>query len=365
MGPSTKRRLKLKSSALILIACAAADSPSANGDDETDAQGRREYLVHNGILHAAMRVRQYIDKHGLLEAAFRKYPTYKLVITGHSLGAGVTALLGWSYAATAHRQAASRGAEANQSEPESALHVAMSQLVCYAFAPPCGLLSRSASTHLRRFVCSVYLGDDIVPRLSVATMNTLKSELLVVLRECTKPKYQVLASGCWQLCCRGAAVRALEVDAERIDDSGASQHDYNTMRTAPNESDRSDRPATGKSPLLATHGGDLQEARKPDAARQHLKLAHFPRMYAPGIIVQISAEYVTAADEHDRDRDRDGDRNPLAYRLHVASCDDLQRIVVSSSMIAHHLPIPLLSALGRLSRLVDQAGALTADSTQM
>lgn len=330
---------------------------SPGEDSETDSEGNTVYLVHSGMLHAAMRVRRRLEESGLLESAFRKYPTYNLVITGHSLGAGVTALLGWSYASTAYKNSST-----NNAANSSPLNQALQRLVCFSFAPPSGLVSRTASNHLRRFLCSVFLGDDLVPRLSVAAMNMLKNELLVVLRDSNVPKYRVIASGCWQLCCKNAASRALEV--QLID--GASRHDYDTMRVSseptsvtdgsPVSMQPSNSGSVAEDPLLSSSGGYLlRAARQLSAERQHLRAAQFPHMFAPGIIVQISAEFVT---------DSLG-KHRLEYRLSVRDCDDLQRVIVSSSMIPHHLPDPLLTALRKLSKIVEHAERVNSDCSRV
>ena len=52
-------------------------------------------MIHTGLLTLSMELLDLLilNGHGPLLAAFREHPTYKLVLTGHSLGAGVVTLL--------------------------------------------------------------------------------------------------------------------------------------------------------------------------------------------------------------------------------------------------------------------------------
>lgn len=189
--------------------CCSAESDDAQSHDEVDSGGRQVYFVHSGMLHAAMRLRRSIEERALLETAFSRYPHYNLVVTGHSLGAGVSALLGWSYAASACNVASPLP---SNGESHSALRTAMSKVVCYAFSPPGGLVSKTASQHMARFVCSPFFGDDVIPRTGLSPLNLLKNEMLVVLHECSVPKHRVIAKGCWQLCCTDVTVPESDVE---------------------------------------------------------------------------------------------------------------------------------------------------------
>jgi sn1-specific diacylglycerol lipase len=85
----------------------------------------------------------------LVTEALANHPTWELVITGHSLGAGVGTLLALQWH---HRVQGTGPLPANSP-----------RLRCYAFAPPCTMslpLARAA----RSQVTSVVLRDDFVCR---------------------------------------------------------------------------------------------------------------------------------------------------------------------------------------------------------
>jgi len=61
-------------------------------------------------------------------------------------------------------------------------------LRCFAFSPPGGLLCLAAARFTESFCLSVIVGDDLVPRLSLATMEVLKQQLVTELEYCQHPK---------------------------------------------------------------------------------------------------------------------------------------------------------------------------------
>lgn len=49
-------------------------------------------------------------------------------------------------------------------------------------------ISAELSRFSEEFVCSVVLGDDLIPRLGIGTMEKLKSDMMNALNSCTVPK---------------------------------------------------------------------------------------------------------------------------------------------------------------------------------
>ncbi|XP_072916246.1 diacylglycerol lipase-beta [Hemitrygon akajei] len=132
-----------------------------------------ESLAHKGILQAATYIYKKLMNNGILSEAFAVAPEYKLVVTGHSLGAGAAAVLA------------------------ILLHASFPTLRCYAFSPPGGLLSKALADYSRGFVLSVVLGRDLIPRLSLPNIEDLKKRILRIVAHCNRPKYQILLRGCW------------------------------------------------------------------------------------------------------------------------------------------------------------------------
>ena len=92
-----------------------------------------------GMYHAAIQIRKEIDER--LQRELRD-TGYKLIITGHSLGAGVGAVLAVLYR------------KDNQSLP---IH-------CYAFSPPGSLFTLPLVEYSKDFITTIIYGNDIVPR---------------------------------------------------------------------------------------------------------------------------------------------------------------------------------------------------------
>uniref|UniRef100_A0AAQ6AAQ0 Diacylglycerol lipase-beta n=1 Tax=Amphiprion ocellaris TaxID=80972 RepID=A0AAQ6AAQ0_AMPOC len=129
--------------------------------------------AHKGICQAASYIYKKLVNDGILNQAFSIAPEYKLVITGHSLGAGAASVLA------------------------ILLRNSFPTLQCYAFSPPGGLLSKALADYSKDFVISVVLGKDLVPRLSIPNMEDLKRRILKIVSNCNKPKYRILLQGCW------------------------------------------------------------------------------------------------------------------------------------------------------------------------
>ena len=93
-----------------------------------------------------------LDK--LLAGNHAKYPHFTLRIVGHSLGAGCATILGFM------------------------LRKRFPTLKVTAISPPGGFLSENLATGCKDFVTSFVLDCDIVPRLSVKTMECMRDEVL-------------------------------------------------------------------------------------------------------------------------------------------------------------------------------------------
>lgn len=122
------------------------------------------WTAHRGMLQSANFVLRQLNCKNTLKTAFTQYPNYHLVITGHSLGAGAAVLL------------------------SILLKPSYPKVRCFAFSPPGGLLSLAAARFTENFVMSVIIGDDLVPRLSLATLDSLKRQMITELESCRHPK---------------------------------------------------------------------------------------------------------------------------------------------------------------------------------
>ncbi|GFR47184.1 hypothetical protein Agub_g8776 [Astrephomene gubernaculifera] len=169
------------------------------GVASTDAQGRRVMWAHAGILRCTRAILADIQQQGVLAAALTEWPGelearerllaglpseraravaaalqgecagWRLVVTGHSLGAGVTGLLG------------------------PLLQADFPNLRCWAFAPPGGLMSPKAAELTRHYCVGVVHAKDMIPRLGVVTVERLVQELVTAGVHCRLTKAAIMA----------------------------------------------------------------------------------------------------------------------------------------------------------------------------
>ncbi|KAJ3112317.1 hypothetical protein HDU96_004691 [Phlyctochytrium bullatum] len=132
--------------------------------------GQMVSRTHSGMLITASNIRDEIS--GLLEELVlnpsSRYYNYKLVVCGHSLGAGVASLLSYLLNIKGHRA------------------------TCYAYSPPGCISTAEAVPYFSTFCTSIVLGDDIVPRLNRRTIERLKLQVTAAVRSCRRRKLEVL-----------------------------------------------------------------------------------------------------------------------------------------------------------------------------
>ena len=128
----------------------------------------QEFLAHAGMTEAAINIyRELIDKH-VINQALSQLPDAEIVVTGHSLGAGTAAILGFI------------------------LRARYSKTYVYAYGPPGGLLNEAAQVEAEKFIVSVVCGDDFISRLSISSIYKLRAKMEEVLLQCDYPKHKIL-----------------------------------------------------------------------------------------------------------------------------------------------------------------------------
>eukprot|EP00405_Crypthecodinium_cohnii_P033410 CAMPEP_0206531416 /NCGR_PEP_ID=MMETSP0325_2-20121206/3748_1 /ASSEMBLY_ACC=CAM_ASM_000347 /TAXON_ID=2866 /ORGANISM="Crypthecodinium cohnii, Strain Seligo" /LENGTH=609 /DNA_ID=CAMNT_0054027647 /DNA_START=117 /DNA_END=1946 /DNA_ORIENTATION=+ len=120
--------------------------------------------AHSGMLTAAETLSSQLTS--IVAGLLRKYSDFRLVLTGHSLGAGVAALLSalWLTNSTLSGDDLGR------------------RLRCIAFGTP-SVTSPELSNALRDHVTSVVCGHDFVPRFSLRSSNRLRDAVLRLWRQ--------------------------------------------------------------------------------------------------------------------------------------------------------------------------------------
>ncbi|XP_073722692.1 diacylglycerol lipase-beta [Misgurnus anguillicaudatus] len=249
--------------------------------------------AHKGISQAANYIYKKLVNDGILSQAFNIAPEYKLVITGHSLGAGTASLLAVLLRST---------------HPT---------LECYAFSPPGGLMSKSLAEYSKQFVISVVLGKDLVPRLSIPNMEDLKRRILKMVSNCSKPKYKILMHGCW------------------YELFGGTPDDFPTELENRRE-EVLNQPLLGEESLLVRRSSTYQSLSSDDSPTHP---THLP-LYLPGRIMYITEEGPT----------RRHCFSQVRYRAEWSSEMAFRNVLISPRMIADHMPDVVLRALQSLTR---------------
>lgn len=249
--------------------------------------------AHKGITQAANYIYKKLINDGILNQAFSIAPEYKLVISGHSLGAGTASILA------------------------ILLRSAFPTLLCYAFSPPGGLLSKALAEYSRQFVVSVVLGKDLVPRLSMPNMEDLKRRILKMVSNCNKPKYKILLRGCW------------------YEIFGGSPDDFPTELESRRE-EQLGQPLLGEQSLLVHGSSSYHGLDSEDSPGQP---THLP-LYLPGRILYITEEGCS----------RRSCFSPVTYRAEWSTETAFSSILIGPRMITDHMPDIVQRALRSLTQ---------------
>ncbi|XP_039082071.1 diacylglycerol lipase-beta isoform X2 [Hyaena hyaena] len=250
--------------------------------------GVQECSAHKGISQAARYVYQRLVNDGILSQAFSIAPEYRLVVVGHSLGAGAAALLAIM------------------------LRSSYPQVRCFAFSPPRGLLSKSLYEYSKTFIVSLVLGKDVIPRLSVTNLEDLKKRILRVIAHCNKPKYKILLRGCrYELFGGNPDNFPTELDG------GAQGH--------------LTQPLLGEQSLL-THGSPTYSFSSDSPLESPTK---YPPLYPPGRIIHLEEEGTSGR----------FCRAAAQYSARWAHESQFSKILIGPKMLTDHMPDVLVKAL--------------------
>ncbi|XP_026171718.1 sn1-specific diacylglycerol lipase beta [Mastacembelus armatus] len=249
--------------------------------------------AHKGMCQAASYIYKKLVNDGILNQAFSIAPEYKLVITGHSLGAGTASLLA------------------------ILLRNSFPTLQCYSFSPPGGLLSKALADYSKDFVVSVVLGKDLVPRLSIPNMEDLRRRILKIVSNCNKPKYRILLQGCW------------------YELFGGDPDDFPTEMDNRRQQELS-QPLLGEESLMIGHSSSYQSFASDDSPAH--TSTHLP-LFLPGRVLHITEDGPSRRTCFTEVRYRAEWSNEMAFRS----------ILISPRMLSDHMPDAVLGALNSLT----------------
>jgi len=259
----------------------------------------REWHGHSGMISAARNV--YKTLHGvgddgvtavgydLMAHAFAEpeYQGYNITVTGHSLGAGAATILSFMLRA--------RYPDAN--------------VRCYAYSPPGGLLSEPAAVESEKFVTSVIVGLDLVPRLSLPNLAQLSQRIRAACEVCQTPKYKLLGKGVLAVCCKKSQSKTLDEEIRNL--------------PAPPLSPSSSSPSlSSEEPLLGSPSVGAGAS-----SRNSTSVTLFRKMVLPGKIFHINKE------------------SEERFEVSEKSRDEFSEILVSPQMLSDHFPLYVGQAL--------------------
>ncbi|KAJ8598254.1 hypothetical protein CTAYLR_005486 [Chrysophaeum taylorii] len=127
-------------------------------------------FAHAGMLGVAIELLKLVSTRLSSEAS--RLIGYEIVVVGHSLGAGVAALLALAL-------------RSSSDFPSTR---------CVAFSPPGALVDQELALAMRSFCTSVVVGDDLVPRLGLKSLFDLRDRVIEAVADCRVHKRFAIAS---------------------------------------------------------------------------------------------------------------------------------------------------------------------------
>ncbi|CAH0548856.1 unnamed protein product [Brassicogethes aeneus] len=264
---------------------------NAEGETLPLSPPKEDWLGHKGMVQAAAYILEKLDEKQLVEKAQnhkpeRGTPEFEIVIVGHSLGAGTASILGILL---------------RQRHPS---------LLCYCYSPPGGLLSAPAVEYTKEFTVSVVVGKDVVPRIGLHQMETLRTDLINAIKRSVDPKWKTIA--CSIVCC------GCSQPTSAVEMSTGEREVCEYMRSKEHAR------------CVGIHPSDSSIALT----------SHQP-LYPPGRIVHVVRQHPTTGQQA-------LSKNEPVYQALWAANTDFDEVLISPVMIQDHMPDRVLDALNKV-----------------
>jgi sn1-specific diacylglycerol lipase len=136
--------------------------------------GKSKFAAHNGIFEASVAIVDDLKAQKIVESQLlgssAPLKNYDLVLCGHSLGAGCAFLV--------------------------AIHLRcyFPTLKCYSFSPPGALVSSEIAEQSRDWCISTVCGKEMIPRITLNTIENLRDDMVHLGTFCRKSKFQLMLS---------------------------------------------------------------------------------------------------------------------------------------------------------------------------
>ncbi|XP_076247442.1 inactivation no afterpotential E isoform X4 [Calliopsis andreniformis] len=269
---------------------------------------RDDWLGHKGMVQAAEYIRKKLLDEGIISRAFAKDPQrgtnqFGLVLVGHSLGAGTAAILAILL---------------KQDYPD---------LVCFAYAPPGGLLSMPAQQYTQEFITSVVVGKDVIPRIGLRQMESLRADLINAIKRSVDPKWKTIA--CSVMCCGCGSTPTSAANLE----AGGCISEYQRDK-------------------------DLARSQTVLPSDTSITLTLHRPLYPPGRIIHVVRHHPNKGEQKYESCWRRilNKREPVYQALWAGPCD-FDEVLISPVMIQDHMPDHMLKALTKVSAWRDRGAA--------
>ncbi|XP_034190848.1 inactivation no afterpotential E isoform X1 [Osmia lignaria lignaria] len=260
---------------------------------------RDDWLGHKGMVQAAEYIRKKLLEEEIISRAFAKDPSrgthqFGLTLVGHSLGAGTAAILAILL---------------KQDYPD---------LVCFSFAPPGGLLSMPAQQYTQEFITSVVVGKDVVPRIGLRQMESLRADLINAIKRSVDPKWKTIA--CSVMCCGCGSTPTSAANLE----AGGCISEYQRDK-------------------------DLARSQTVVPSDSSIALTLHRPLYPPGRIIHVVRHHPNKGEQKYERRWRRvlHKQEPVYQALWAGPCD-FDEVLISPVMIQDHMPDNMLKALNKV-----------------
>ncbi|XP_071876018.1 inactivation no afterpotential E isoform X2 [Bombus fervidus] len=260
---------------------------------------REDWLGHKGMVQAAEYIRKKLLEEEIISRALAKDTSrgthqFGLTLVGHSLGAGTAAILAILL---------------KQDYPD---------LVCFSFAPPGGLLSMPAQQYSQEFITSVVVGKDVVPRIGLRQMESLRADLINAIKRSVDPKWKTIA--CSVMCCGCGSTPTSAANLE----AGGCISEYQRDK-------------------------DLARSQTVVPSDSSIALTLHRPLYPPGRIIHVVRHHPNKGEKKYESRWRQmlHKHEPVYQALWAGPCD-FDEVLISPVMIQDHMPDNMLKALNKV-----------------
>ncbi|XP_018058256.1 PREDICTED: sn1-specific diacylglycerol lipase alpha isoform X2 [Atta colombica] len=260
---------------------------------------REDWFGHKGMVQAAEYIRKKLQEEDIIACARAKNTSrgthqFGLTLVGHSLGAGTAAILAILL---------------KQDYPD---------LMCFSFGPPGGLLSMPAQQYTQEFITSVVVGKDVVPRIGLRQMESLRADLINAIKRSVDPKWKTIA--CSVMCC---GCGSTPTSAANLEAGGC----------------------------ISEYQRDKDRARAQTIVPSDSSIAltlHRP-LYPPGRIIHVVRHHPNKGEQKYETSWRQvlNKREPVYQALWAGPCD-FDEVLISPVMIQDHMPDNMLRALNKV-----------------